>query len=358
MTRVSLKDNPMIVGAMVLSIFLVSLVVAFKAESGLPWQDGTVVTADFAEVGALRPGDEVRMASLRIGTVQTIEYVDGLARVVMELDSDRELHQDVRAEVWSRSALGKKFVELVPGTEAAGSLGENGKIPLSRTSPPAELDNLFNALDRRTREQLASTLREAGGGMAGHSQDLHDLIGTAPDLLDDLGVVSRAVARDEADLVAMMQQARNLSSRFAGRQQEITDLMEQMRSTLDAVGVSDGEPLAATLQAAPETLVQVREGLNALNGPLQRTETAMRTLRPGAQALGEATPDLRVAMRQAVSPLDKVPGVAELAGPSVEDLTAVVADAVPLAPKLTEAVRSSLPVLDTLAPYSPESTLR
>jgi len=355
--RLSLKQRPMLVGILVMAVFAASLGLAFVAARGLPGQKRTLVTADFADVGALRAGDDVRQASLRIGMVGSVEYVDGRARVVLRLDGDRSVYRDARATVWSRSALGQKFVELDPGTESAGELDEDEAIPPSRTGPPQELDTLFNSLDPETRKRLSSTLRATGGGAAGHAPDLRDFLSTSPDLFGDLGTVSRAVNDDEAELVAMLRQTKTLSGRFAGRQQELTQLIDNLGTTLEAVDVDDGRPLAETIEVAPDALARTQAGLDSLHGPLLRTQSAMRRLRPGAYALAKATPDLRATMRQAIDPLEKAPGVAELAEPSMADLTGVAADARPLAPKLGQTLADARPLLRTLAPYGPEITM-
>jgi phospholipid/cholesterol/gamma-HCH transport system substrate-binding protein len=81
---------------------------------------------------------------------------------------------------------------------------------------------------------------------------------------------------------------------------------------------------------------------------------AVSELRPGATALGAATPDLRAVLRGAPPLLGKVPGVAEVANPAVDGLTAALRDARPLAPSLGRTVSSAGMLLGTLAPYAPE----
>lgn len=352
----SLQRRPMLIGGLVLALFAGSLYLAFVAGRGLPGQKHTLVTANFADVGALRPGDDVREGSLRIGQVRSVDYVDGKAQVVLQLEHGHEVYQDATATVWSRSALGQKFIELDSGSKKAGEMDEDDVIPAQRTGPPNELDTVFNALDARTRKQVATLLREGGGGMAGHTSDLQDFLSSSPDLLRDLGTVSRTVNHDEAQLVAMLRNTRNLSARFAGRQREISDLLAQMDTTLRGVDVDEGQALADTLHVAPRALKRTRGGLDALNRPLRRTESAMRALRPGARALAAATPDLRAALRQSVGPLRKVPGVSQLAEPSMEDLTTVATEAGPLAPELGRTLADARPLVQTLAPYAPEIT--
>jgi phospholipid/cholesterol/gamma-HCH transport system substrate-binding protein len=89
-----------------------------------------------------------------------------------------------------------------------------------------------------------------------------------------------------------------------------------------------------------------------LNEPLADTRVAMEALQPGAQALGDATPDVRGVLREAPVPLAKVPGVTDSADPAVEDMTHTFTDAGPFVPRLADGLSSAAPPLQVLAPYA------
>ncbi|WP_239029127.1 MlaD family protein [Pseudonocardia acidicola] len=314
--------------------------------------------AAFDEVGSLRVGDDVRIASARVGSVDSIQYVNGRAVVTMKLDGVRPVYRNssaMAASVGARSALGQKFVDLDPGSKEAGVLGPDDVIPQRATRGAQEVTDLFNVFDAPTRSALGSTLREVGGGLAGHSQDLRDAFAAAPHVLPDLGTVSRSLTADGGDdLVGLLKSADTLSARFAGQEQQISSLVTNLSATLDGVAVDGAKPFEQTLQKAPDTLAEAKAALDALSPTLADTRTAVTDLRPGAEALGQATPDVRGFLREAVPPLDKVPGVADKAEPAVDQLTGLMADARPLTPRLTQTLRDAAPLLASVAPYSPE----
>ncbi|MEV4731857.1 MlaD family protein [Saccharopolyspora sp. NPDC049426] len=346
----------MLVGLLVLALFAGSLVFAFNATMGVPWHDHTYAKVAFNDVGSLRTGDDVRINSVRVGQVSKIELSGMQPVVTLKLDGDRPVYRDATAaaaSVGARSALGQKFIDFSAGTPPAGRLGPEEVVPANQTVPSQELSDVLDVLDPPTREALGKTLREAGGGMAGHSGDLHDAVGTAPGMLKDLGTVSRT-AGAQTDLAGMLRSADTLASRFSGREQQLSSLISQSDSTLRAVGVDGGEPLNATLRQGPDALRDAREALELVQEPLQHTESAMTQLRPGAEALAAATPDIRGVLREGVAPLNKVPGVMHQAEPAVADLTGVFADARPLAPKVGRALDLANEPLQQLAPYSPE----
>lgn len=353
------RSSALFIGITVVVLFVASVVFAFSAQYGIPGATVTMVRASFDDVGALRRGDDVRIASARVGTVDTIEYSEDQGAVaVLKLDGDRPIYRDssaATASVGARSALGQKFVDLDPGNENAGLLGADEVIPKRVTRGAQEVSDLFNVFDQPTRTALGSTLRELGGGLAGRSDDLADAFRTSPDLLPDLGTVSRSLSADDgADLVGLLRSAETLAGRFEGREQEIASLMTNLSTTLDAVAVDDAVPFEQILQEAPATLRDVRSALDTLNGPLADTRVAVTDLRPGAEALGRATPDVRGVLRDGVGPLDRVPGVADVAEPAVVDLTDLMTDARPLTPRLVQTLREAAPLLADAAPFSPE----
>ncbi|WP_214366567.1 MlaD family protein [Pseudonocardia sp. H11422] len=352
------RGTALVIGLVVVVAFAASVVFAFRAQYGIPGAQVTLVKAAFGDVGSLRVGDDVRIASARVGSVDDVRYEDGRAVAILKLDGDRPVYQNssaTTASVGARSALGQKFVDLDPGSPEAGALGPDDVIPARDTRGAQEVSDLFTVFDPPTRAALGSTLREAGGGLAGHSQDLQDALAAAPQMLPNLGTVSRSLTADGGDdLVGLLQSASTLSERFAGREQEIASLLTNMSATFDAIAVDGAAPFEQTLQASPETLRDARSALDELNGPLTDTRDAVLALRPGAEALGAATPDVRGVLREGVGPLQRVPGVADAAEPAVAELTGLMADARPLTPRLADTVAETAGLLADLAPYSPE----
>jgi len=330
-------------------------VVGLSATGGgeLPIKSYTYVRGEFEDVGVLRPQQFVKQNGVTIGRVSALDYQNGKAIVTMRLDGERAVHRDAKADVRDGSALGRKYVELMPGTPSAGPLGDS-VIPVSRTSDSTALDDVFSVFDKRTRKALRSSLVELGGGMAGRSEDLRAVMRAAPGMLNDLGDVSSTLASEQADLPSLLVSANRLAGRFEARQHELSALLKQADDTFRAVSVDNGLPLHEVVRSLPDTLRQARAGLRALHRPLADVHAAMDTVRPGGRALGASVGNLRGFLREAVGPLGAVPGVSDKANPAVEDLTRTVTDARPLVPRLSRTVGYASVLLDDLAPYAPD----
>ncbi len=350
------RRHTMVTGVAVLALLAGAVVFALNAGSGLPIGRFTTVRAAFTDVGPLLVGDEVRVNSQRAGRVDRIELDGEAAVVTMTLDGGRDVYRDATASLQARSALGQKFVDLDPGRAASGELGDE-VLDVRKTRAGTELDAVLDVFDPPTRDGLQRSVRELGTGTAGHGRDLNDFLAGAPDLLGDTATTSRALSSEAADLPGLLASGERLSGRFTGREREISALVTDLDRTVQAVAVDSGGPLGDTVDRLPDTLDRARTAFVALNPPLGSTESALGRLRPGAESLGAATPDLRGVLTESVVPLGKVPGVADQAVPAVEDLTHTVADLRPLAPEVATALQRLRTPLETLAPYREDISL-
>ncbi|KRC46461.1 MULTISPECIES: MlaD family protein [unclassified Nocardioides] len=330
----------------VIGLLAVSLYAAIFASAGLPGSSRDYVTVRFSDVGGLREGDDVREASVRVGRVDAIDLDGDEALVRLQLSGDKPVYADATAAVWARSGLGQNFVELNRGHADAGDL-EGEELPPTQTLPASQLDDLLSVLDRPTREGLASTLREVGGGVEGQSAHLAAFLTHAPELLGDLGAVSTATASQRADLAGLLDASSDLASRFRGREDHVESLLGKMDTTLQALDADHGRALRQTLEKAPAALEETGRGLASLEQPLINLEAAARSLEPGAAALGRSTPALRAVLRGGQKPLERVPGVADLAEPAVGELATAVGDVRPV----TERLEGTFTYADVLASY-------
>jgi ABC-type transport system involved in resistance to organic solvents, periplasmic component len=357
--RAGARRRSVLIGVGLTVVAVALLGFAVTAKNGLPGYlpgvERNVVKIAFDDVGSLRTGDDARIANLRAGYVESIALDGEQAIVTIALDGDRPVYRDASAAIADRSVLGQKYVDLNPGDPSRGELPSDEIVPVSSSKSAQELAKLLNVFDVPTRDATSSTLQQVGGGLLGHEQDLNDGFDALPTILPDLGTVSESLAADDGrDLAGMLTAADRLAKAFAGRQQHLAELTGQLDRTFAAFDVDGGAPLAAVLQKAPVALAETRSALDALRGPLGSTETAMGRLQLGADALGEATPDVRGFLVDGVPPLDRVPGVAESAEPAFENLSPTFTEARPLARQLGTTMSRAEQPLGVLAPYSPE----
>lgn len=110
--------NPIetVMGAVVLVVAGLFLAFAYDSADLTP-VDGYPVSAQFNKVGGLKPGSDVRISGIKVGTVmsESIDPATYRAIVTMSLLPEIQVPVDTVASIASDGLLGGKYVELRPG---------------------------------------------------------------------------------------------------------------------------------------------------------------------------------------------------------------------------------------------------
>jgi phospholipid/cholesterol/gamma-HCH transport system substrate-binding protein len=341
-----------VTGVVSLAVMVVVGYIAFSANQGrLPGTTLTTVRAAFSDVGQLQVGSDVRQNGVVAGRVTSIQPLAGKAVVTMELQDGIRMYRDGRALIADQSALAQKLVELRSGNPGSGPLGDE-VLPVSQTEPTHDIVELLDVFDAPTRAALSTVLRQLGGGLAGYGPGLHDFLTTAPTDLADVSTISTTLVSPRTDLPGFLRVGARLSDRFSGQEHQISELLSQTDQTLHALATENGAPLAATVSKLPATLRALHGAMDDTQQPLTDLAVATGELGTGAQSLGQAAPDVRGVLREALPSLDQIPDVVDEANPSVDDLSHTVHDARPFISKLADGLSSAAPPLRTLGPYS------
>ncbi|WP_409463752.1 MCE family protein [Amycolatopsis sp. GA6-003] len=109
---------------------------------------GTTVgyTARFTDATSVNPGDEVRMAGVRIGQVDEVRVVEHrLADVAFSVDRTHRLTAAASVVIRYRNLVGQRYLSVDPGPSgAAPALADGALIPPDKTKPALDLTTLFN----------------------------------------------------------------------------------------------------------------------------------------------------------------------------------------------------------------------
>ncbi|WP_405485218.1 MlaD family protein [Nocardia sp. NBC_00511] len=88
-------------------------------------------SATFSDAYGLHPGDDVRMAGVRVGRVQSVALdADHNARVTFQVQREQTLFVNTKAMIRYQNLIGQRYVALVRGPGTAAVLPDNGAIPL------------------------------------------------------------------------------------------------------------------------------------------------------------------------------------------------------------------------------------
>lgn len=192
--------------------------------------DRVTVEAVVARAAGALPGAEVTYLGQPVGTVDRSEFVDDGVLVTMDVDLPDQVAPVLRADVRQKSALGEPYVDLGPASEPqAGGEGEVvATRSLRRTVPGSEHDGVRIPLDR------TSVPAELGQLLSDADALLGDL---NPEALGDFIDGSAAIVGNEDELRRILRSGAVVAETVRGRSAEIDTLLAnaaQLTETLDA----------------------------------------------------------------------------------------------------------------------------
>ena len=104
-------------------------------------------SAVFTDASRLKTGDTVRIAGIRVGTVNGVSLRDD-KKVVVTFDADKNiaLTTGTRAMVRYLNLVGDRYLELADGPGSPRILSPGSQIPVDRTAGALDLDLLLGGL--------------------------------------------------------------------------------------------------------------------------------------------------------------------------------------------------------------------
>lgn len=201
-------------------------------------EDPIEVTAVFEDASGLRPGDEVRIAGVRVGRVESRALVDDLAHVTFTVDAGSPLDRGVEAEVSYLNLLGQRYIALERGRRTGQALEDGDTIPVERTGEALDLTALFNAfrplfdvLEPRDVNELARVVVAA---LQGEGPTMTNLLKQTAELTEHLAGRDQVIDRVVANLTLVMETT-------ADHREEISTLVDQLGGLVHGLAEDRGE---------------------------------------------------------------------------------------------------------------------
>lgn len=232
--------------------------------------DAVSYNAQFADVTGLNEGDDVRIAGVRVGTIDAIKIVKrdngtSIAEVAFTVQKSRTLPPSATAKLRYRNLVGQRYIDVEHGAGSSNETMHAGDtIPLKQTQSAVDLTVLFagfqpltQGLSAGTVNKLAfeiiQTLQGEGGSLQTLLATLADLTNALADkdqligdVIDNLSEVLTTIGQRDEELTQLIIQLKNFVSGLAGDRKTIGNAI---------VGINDLATSTAGL------LTQVREPL-------------------------------------------------------------------------------------------------
>ena len=210
------------------------------------------IVAYFRSATAIYAGDEVRVAGVRVGTIEAVEPQGTRARLTLAVDRSVPIPADAEAIIVAPSLVSARYVQLTPAwgatPETSGpTMADGGEIGENRTAVPVEWDEIKEQLSRLATElgpdaglsetSLGRFIDTTANAMSGNGAKLRETITQLSGVGRILGEGSGDIAGVIENLqvfVAALRDSNIQIVQFQDRLADVTSVVNGSRADLDS----------------------------------------------------------------------------------------------------------------------------
>lgn len=213
--------------------------------------------ANFSTASRLKPGQDVRVAGVPVGTVHSVELApDNTVDVTFDVDKRYQLYTSSRALIRYENLVGDRYMEIAAGPGDLHKLAPGGTINREHTQPALDLDALLGGL------------RPVLKGLDGTK--VNEMSGAIIELLQGQG----------GALSQVLSSTSSFTSALASRDQLIGDTITNLNTVLATVDAKGAQFDASVdqLQQLITKLAQGRDSISGAIGPLASAESDLTAM--------------------------------------------------------------------------------
>jgi phospholipid/cholesterol/gamma-HCH transport system substrate-binding protein len=213
-------------------------------------------SAIFADASRLESGDTVRIAGVRVGTVDGVE-LQADRKVLVKFDADRsvKLTTGTKAAIRYLNLVGDRYMELVDTPGSTMMMPPGSQLPVDRTVPALDLDMLLGGL------------KPVIQGL--NPKDVNALSASLVQILQGQG----------GTLDSVFGKTSSFTNTLADNNQVVEELIDNLKTTLETLS-TDGDEFSGAI----DKLEQLVKGLSSDRDPIG---TAIQSLDNGTASLAD-----------------------------------------------------------------------
>lgn len=257
-------------------------------------------SAVFTNASRLKSGDTVRVAGIRVGTVNGVSLrADRKVMVTFDADRNIVLTAGTKAAIRYLNLVGDRYLELVDGPGSTKRLAPGGQIPDSQTSPALDLDLLLGGLkpviqglNAQDVNALTSSLIQVFQGQgptleslmsktSSFSNALADNNQTVQQLIDNLDTVVATLSKEGDKFSGAIDRLERLISGFAKDRDPIgaaIDSLDRGTASLADLLTRARSPLAGTIDQLNRMAPLLDQDKDRVDAALQKAPENYRKL--------------------------------------------------------------------------------
>ncbi|GLZ50827.1 MCE family protein [Actinomycetospora sp. NBRC 106378] len=239
------------------------LIVALVATGGLWYalQRGSsrTITAYFTSVVGLYTKNTVDVNGVPVGTVEDITPMGNVVRVELKVDNRVPIAADAKAVIVAPTLVSDRYVQLGPNYTGGPMMNDGAVIPVQRTAVPVELDRVYQSLNQLATSlgpnganqngALNGLLRSSANALGGNGEaikqtitELAGAVGTLSDnrgnlfaTVDNLGVFTNMLARNDGQVRLLNNQLADISGFLAAERGNLSQVLQVLPPALEDV---------------------------------------------------------------------------------------------------------------------------
>lgn len=260
--------------AAVMSLLTLSLFAIFGE-----YRSGSTNTyrAVFSDASRLKPGNSVRVAGIRVGSVDDVTLRDDNT-VLVTFDADRAVVLTIGTKVAVRylNLVGDRYLELIDSPGSTRIQPDDSQIPMDRTEPALDLDLLLGGLkpviqglNPQDVNALTSSLVQI---FQGEGDDMSSLFSKTSSFANALADNRQTVQQLIDNLNTVMATVANDGDKFSGAM----DRLERLLTSLS----NDRDPIGAAIDSLDKGTASLADLLADGRRPLAGTVAQLNRLAP------------------------------------------------------------------------------
>ncbi len=270
--------------------------------------DSYRVRAVFDNASFVIPGEDVKVAGVKVGKIDDVDLTrDNKAAVVLLIDDPafQPFRQDAHCQIRLQSLIGEQYVECEPtrpqksGTPLAKPLREiesgpgEGQhlLPVDNNTTPVAVDLINDIYRYPQREGWRLIINELGAGLAGNGPRLRAAVRRANPALKEFDRVIAILADQDRLLARLVEESDAVLKPWAARRKETAGFIDHAGAT--AVAAAErGEDIERNFEKLPPFLRELRPTADRLAGFAEQMTPALNSLGAKAPAINETIAQL------------------------------------------------------------------
>lgn len=287
--------SPVLIGALTVLVTIVAVVLAFQANSGLPFVPRYTLYVRVANAQELTRGAEVHMGGSLVGSISSISPQrtrSGQPYALLDVQLDKSVQPlpvDSRFVIRLKGAIGLKYLDVMLG-QSRRTWANGATVPLRQTGAEVDLDQVLSMFTPATRAGVLASTVGLSDALAGRGLDINDAIHAFVPLTKDLGPVASNLASRRTGLAGFIRGLGALNAALAPVASRQASLYVGLARTFNAIAGVAVPYLQEWVSQTPPTFAAVIAGSPQLRPFLTDTAALFAQLRPGFATLPQSAP--------------------------------------------------------------------